>query len=235
MSTLKAPSARLRTPPATPAAPVTVLVDGSALFLAARVAGGGRQLDYRKLVEILCHHLSGHLHPPGREGHGRASTWVMWTSAMSDNAGQNRFLEFAEKELLWVVRRVSPSDSFMVDPSSVLGLIGESNKTSRLIRFDSQIAFAMGRLASEQRIVVVSDSYPLASTLQRARHLRGASQPKNVLAFFGSALDPRWQRLLRDPSKSEIEFIDLDDEEAALFGGGKEAYRAPEGADELPF
>ncbi len=104
-----------------------------------------------------------------------------------------------------------------------------------LIRFDSQIAFAMGRLASEQRIVVVSDSYPLASTLQRARHLRGASQPKNVLAFFGSALDPRWQRLLRDPSKSEIEFIDLDDEEAALFGGGKEAYRAPEGADELPF
>jgi hypothetical protein len=40
----------------------------------------------------------------------------MWTSATSDNAGQNRFLEFAEKELLWAVRRVSPSDSFMIDP-----------------------------------------------------------------------------------------------------------------------
>jgi hypothetical protein len=228
-------SARLRTTPQHPEAPVTVLVDGSALFLAARVAGGGRALDYRKFVELLCQRLQGQLFPPGREGGAPPSTWVMWTSATSDNAGQNRFLEFAEKELLWAVRRVSPSDSFMVDPSSVLGLIGDSSKTARLIRFDSQIAFAMGRLALDQRIVVVTDSYPLAASLQRAKHLRAGSQANNVLAFFGSALDPRWQRLLRDPSKSDIDFVDLDEEETTLFGGGKEVYRAPQGADDLPF
>ncbi|MBL8352764.1 MAG: hypothetical protein JNL87_20905 [Burkholderiaceae bacterium] len=159
----------------------------------------------------------------------------MWTSATAENAGQNRFLEFAEKELLWAVRRVSPADSFMIDPSSVLGLIGDSRSTSRLIRFDSQIAFAMGRLADQQRLVVLSDSYPLAATLQRAKHLRQSSSANNTLAFFGAALDPRWQRLLRDPSKFEIDFLDLDDHEAYLFGGGKEIRRALQGADDLPF
>lgn len=227
--------ARPRTTPASNSSPVTVLVDGSALFLAARTAGDGRPLDYRSLVELLCSKLDGELFPPERD-HGRmSSTWVMWTSATAENAGQNRFLEFAEKELLWTVRRVSPSDSFMIDPSSVLGLIGESRATSRLIRFDSQIAFAMGRLAEDQRIVVVSDSYPLAASLQRAKHLRNNSQANNVLAFFGGALDPRWQRLLRDPSRGEVDFVDLDEHEALLFGGGKEVRRAAQGADDLPF
>lgn len=234
MTTKLYPARPRATPPST-SLPVTVLVDGSSLFLAAKMAGDGRPLDYRNLVELLCSRYEGELFPPEREHGGKPSTWVMWTSATAENAGQNRFLEFAEKELLWAVRRVSPSDSFMIDPSSVLGLVGDSRATSRLIRFDSQIAFAMGRLAEDQRIVVVSDSYPLASSLQRAKQLRPNSQANNVLAFFGGALDPRWQRLLREPSKAEIDFVDLDEHESFLFGGGKEVRRATQGADDLPF
>ena len=81
----------------------TVLVDGSALFLAAKVAGDGRQLDYRNIVQLVCENVEG-LYPPGREPDGAPTTWVMWTSASAENAGQNRFLEFAEKELLWLHR-----------------------------------------------------------------------------------------------------------------------------------
>lgn len=214
--------------------PVAVFVDGSALFLAARQSGDGRPLDYRQCTEVLCEQVEGLL-AAGREEGGMHSTWVMWTSASADNAGQNRFLEFAEKELLWAVRRVNPSDSFMVDPSSVVGLIGDPRATSRLIRFDSQISFAMGRLAESHRIVVVSDSYPLAASLERARQLRRTSQGNNVLAFFGRALDPRWQRLLRSREGVGIDFIDFDEYESRLFGGGKEVRRVSHSADDLPF
>jgi hypothetical protein len=227
-------SAHPRTNPLPDRLPVAVFVDGSALFLAAKLAGDGRALDYRQLIDLLCELVEG-LVPPGRDVGGRPSTWVMWTSASAENAGQNRFLEFAEKDLLWAVRRIAPSDSFMVDPSSVIGLIGDPKATSRLIRFDSQIAFAMGRLAVEHRIVVVSDSYPLAASLVRARQLRQDHHANNVLAFFGRALDPRWQRLLRDREGVGIDFIDLDEHESQLFGGGKEVRRAVHSADDLPF
>lgn len=227
-------SAHSRLIPPSDRLPVAVLVDGSALFLAAKLAGDGRPLDYRQLIELLCEWVKGLLRP-GQHVGDTVSTWVMWTSASSENAGQNRFLEFAEKDLLWAVRRVAPADSFMVDPSSVIGLIGDPKAASRLTRFDSQIAFAMGRLAENHRIVVLSDSYPLAVSLVRARELRQGGDGNNVLAFFGRALDPRWQRLLRDREGVGIDFIDLDEHESQLFGGGKEVRRAAQSADHLPF
>jgi hypothetical protein len=208
------------------------LIDGSALFLAVRALGDGRSLDYRALVDVLCEQVPG-LSPPGaRED---ATHWVMWTSASADNAGQNRFLEFAEKELLWTVRRVSPAESFMVDPAGALGLTQDSRVAGRLVRFDASIAFAIARVADAHRVVVVSDSYPLADPLQRASRFRTSTTVPNVLAFFGRAVDGRWQRLLREPAKYGVEFIDLDDFDSPLFGSGKEAGRSVQNEDEHPF
>lgn len=213
--------------------PSYVFVDGSALFLAVRALGEGRALDYRALGDILCENVAG----LSRAGHGDGEThWVMWTSAAPDNAGQNRFLEFAEKELLWTVRRVHPADSFMVDPAGALGLAQDSRASSRLVRFDAAIAFAIGRVAQSHRVVVLSDSFPLADCMQRATSFRAAVHTPNVLSFFGRAVDSRWQRLLReDPAKSGVEFIDLDDFDQRLFGGGKEVGRRIADEDRHPF
>lgn len=212
--------------------PTTVLGDLSALFLTARMLGDNRQLDYRALVHVLCQRIEG-LTPSRGVGATDASSWVWWTSASSDNAGQNRFLEFAEKELLWTVRRFSPSDSFMVDPSASLGISNDSRITGRLTRFDAPIAFAMGRLAESDRLVVVSDSYPLADPLQRAFRLRGNSRYRNVIAFFGRAIDARWLRTLRPGESSGVDFIDLDEHEDVLFG--REPSRFAQREDDLPF
>lgn len=218
-----------------------VAIDGSALFLAARALGvkpGGdprdaRGLDYRALIDVLCSRVPGLAAPAGNAPEDPAH-WVMWTSYSHDNAGQNRFLEFAEKELLWAVRRFSPPESFLIDPASTLGPSADPKIVGRLTRFDSSIAFAMGRVAEDRRIVVVSDSHSLAEPLSRARAMRRKFPgQKNVMAFFGRALDPRWQRTLRDSSDS-IEFVDLDEDESALFGTtGKEAPRRHD--DALPY
>lgn len=216
-----------------PQVPSYVFVDGSALFLAVRALGDGRSLDYRALGDILCEHVPGLT----KAGNGDDGThWVMWTSAAPDNAGQNRFLEFAEKELLWTVRRVPPADSFMVDPAGSLGLAQDSRVSSRLVRFDAAIAFAIGRVAGSHRVVVLSDSFPLADSMQRAAWFRAGTNAPNFLSFFGRAIDGRWQRLLReDPAKSGVAFIDLDDFEQRLFGGGKEVGRRGADDDHHPF
>lgn len=223
------PRARL----SSPYAPLCVLIDGSALFLCVRALGEGRPLDYRAFVRLLCASIDGLEPPSGREDD--ETKWVMWTSATADNAGQNRFLEFAEKELLWAVRRVAPADSFMVDPATALGLTQDSRASSRLVRFDAAIAFAIGRMAESHRLVVVSDSFPLADPMQRAARLRGGKTDPNVLAFFGRAIDNRWQRLIRESGTHASKFVDLDDFEGQLFGAGKEVGRVHTEEDNLPF
>jgi len=193
---------------------VDVLIDGSALFLGARGLYEGRQLDYRALVDVLVNHVEG-LEAPNGVSRPR---WVMWTSASPQNQGQSRFLDFAENELRWEVRRFSPADSFMIEPATVLGLSQEGRAASRLVRFDASIAFAIGRLAELHRIVVVSDSFALADPLIRTGHVVTDSARRPVLAFFGRALDARWQRVLRTEGNFAPEFIDLDDFEEKLFG-----------------
>lgn len=190
--------------------PAIVLIDGSALYMAARLLYEGRQLDYHGLVRVLTEACPG-LERPGPQSR---TSWVMWTSAAAQNAGQNRFLDFAENDLQWEVRRVAPSDSFTVEPSQVLD--ASPNTRNRLVRFDASIAFAMGRLAEKRRIVVVSDSFGLAQPLLLARQVPGFEHREPaVLAFFSQALDSRWQGLLR---KSEKLFVGLDDFEEQLFG-----------------
>jgi hypothetical protein len=213
--------------------PSIVLIDGSALFLAIRAFGEGRSLDYRAFIDTLCSTIPG-LVPPNGNHRDDSSHWVMWTSWSPENGGQNKFLEFAEMELLWTVRRISPSDSFLIDPSSMLGPTPDAKVVSRLTRFDSPISFAMGRVAEDRRLILVSDSYSLAEPMARAHQIRMKRfKASNAVAFFGRALDPRWPRALREQS-SHIDLVDLDDHEAALFGGhGKEAKRRYH--DDLPY
>jgi hypothetical protein len=189
------------------------LIDGSALYLAARALYEGKQLDYHALCRVLTSKVEGLALPtPGSTEH----LWVMWTSASAQNTGQQRFLDFAENDLRWTVRRFNPADSFMVEPTALLGLDGKA--AGRLVRFDASIGFAIGRLADNYRIVVVTDSFALAEPLLRAARLAPDQAARPVLAFFGRALDSRWQRVLRTEPDVAPSFVDLDDFEESLFG-----------------
>lgn len=192
--------------------PCAVLIDGSALFLAVRTLYENTSLNYRALIEILVETVRG-LHRPTSI---TRPPWVMWTSASPQNQGQVRFLEFVENELSWEVRRVSPVDSYMVEPVSVLGL-SDSRAASRLVRFDASIAFALGRLATSHRVVVLTDSFALADPMMRTATIVGSPSSKPVLAFFGRAIDARWHRVLGKHERAP-DWLDLDDHEEVLFG-----------------
>lgn len=199
------------------ARPYAVLADGSAVFLAAvRHADGDRKLDYYALRDFLCRAVPG-LNPPGPSTN---SKWVMWTAADPTNVGQAKFLEFAEQRLGWEIRKTPPSQAFTIEPSTLFGVGGSSEpaKSSRLIRFDAAIAFAMGRLAESHNLIVLSDSYALREPIAR---INGRPDGRCVLAFFGHALDPRWLAALRGHRTEdgiEDRFIDLDADAAKLFG-----------------
>lgn len=191
-----------------------VLIDGSALYLATRSLYEGSQLDYRELIDVLVDQVQGVKPPLANDAH-----WVMWTAASAQNAGQTRFLDFAENQLRWSVRRFSPVDSYMVEPTSLIGMSGDSRTSNRLMRFDASIAFAIGRLAGPTcRIVVLSDSYALADPLIRAGRV---CKTKPTVAFFGRAIDSRWPRALRS-SNAQVDFLDLDEFEFQLFGAPEE-------------
>jgi len=203
--------------------PASILIDGSALYLASRSLYEGLQLDYRVLIDVLCR--EGSLPAPD----AGSARWVMWTSASSQNAGQTRFLDFAENDLNWVVRRFAPADSYMLEPATVMGLAPDSRAATRLVRFDASIAFAMGRLADRCRLAVVSDSFAISDALLRTAEIVDDNEPP-VLAFFGRALDSRWQGVIRrDPRAPR--FIDLDDFADELFGSERvaDARRQPKG------
>lgn len=208
---MSTPTARRSTTTATKTA---VFMDAGAVFFAIREMHEGAQLNYPQLMQLLSR--QGFPLPTGQPS---GAMWVLWSSAVAANAGQIRFLQFAERELGWNVRRFSPADSYMVDPA---GLGGSDPKlANRLMRFDASIAFAIGRVATDHRIAVISDSFALAEPLLRAARTVGQ---RNVLAFFGRLLDPRWQRLLRDDAGKSVEFLDLDEDEEFLFG----SKRSPE-------
>ena len=209
------PARSIRRDSPTSVAPLlsTVLIDGSALFLAVRSLYEGRQLDYRALIEVLVAKVQG-LERPGSNSPTR---WVMWTSASPQNQGQTKFLDFAEHDLKWEIRRFDPVSSYMVDPALSLGLTGDTRVASRLVRFDASIAFALGRLAERSRAIVVSDSFALADPMLLTHRITQTDTRPPVLAFFARALDTRWQGVLRREA-AKIALIDLDEEEQGLFG-----------------
>jgi len=227
-SSLRQSDARSSNSSAPDAKSVVVLIDGSSLFLAARaLADGSARLNYRTLVEVLCQEVPG-LKPAPQIT--RTPSWVMWTAAAADNEGQQKFLDFAERDLHWEVRRFSPSLAFSIEPSAVFGVagVGDSTKTSRLIRFDASIAFAIGRLSEEHRVVVVSDSFPLSEPMLRVNEHQ-KSNDHCTLAFFGRAIDARWYVAFKNPHAPR--FLNLDDFETDLFGlPRKEVARTSKGA-----
>ncbi len=208
------PSARSTASASPPETSSAVLIDGTALFLTSRSLFEGRQLDYRRLVQVL-HEQVRDLQPSWAPG--RNDIWTMWTSVSAQNEKQSRFLDFVENELRWEIRKFSPADSYMVDPSAALGLGADARLAGRFMRFDAAMAFAAGRLAQTHRLVVVTDSFALSDPLRRTTAISGATLGKPVLAFFGRALDPRWQRTLRKEPDA-VDFIDLDELAASLYG-----------------
>ena len=187
-----------------------VLIDGTALYMAVRALYGERQLDYQALIQILMESMPI-LSKPGSDN----TSWVMWTAASPQNIGQNKFLEFVENELKWEVRKTDIANSYLIEPVSIFDL----SKTSRnrLIRFDANIAFALGRLANFQHIVVISDSYALMEPMARVSAIsRTEPFEGTTLAFFGNALESRIHSFLRN--NSCIHLLDLDESEVRLFG-----------------
>ena len=207
--------------------PSAVFIDGSALYIAARSLYEGRPLDYHALIRLLISEIPG----VDKPGPNSRTLWVMWTASAPQNVGQNRFLEFAENDLKWEVRRISPAESFIVEPNSLLDL--SQSTRSRLIRFDASIAFAMGRLAEKRRIVVISDSFALAQPLVLSHEVSGLGESKPaVLAFFGRALDARIQTVLRKEADA-ITLLDFDDHEDQLFGSSRVEERRERTRDEI--
>ncbi|MBI5277355.1 MAG: hypothetical protein HY854_12930 [Burkholderiales bacterium] len=191
------------------------------MYGAAKIVGDGRNMDYVTSGQVLQQAIPGLAPANGNRGEEDPAHWVMWTSAAQDNPGQARFLDYTERELHWAVRRRAPYDSFLVDPAGLVGPTSDPGLVRRLTRFDASIGFAIGRLAERRRIVLVSDSFALAEALHLSYRLRSRAglfpEERNVLAFFGRALDPRWQKALRE-WKDSIAFVDLDLHENELFG-----------------
>jgi hypothetical protein len=230
---MNTPSTRVRHhPSAPPAQPTAVFIDGSALFLALRgIAEPSARLNYRALIDVLMRRVPGLQAPSGRSG---GPPWTMWTAAAQENPGQAAFLEFTEKQLHFDVRRFSPSQAFMIEPTTLYGFGGsESSKMGRLIRFDSAISFAIGRLTEDFRVVVISDSFALAEPLARVDEYYGSKNGKPVLAFFGRAIDSRWHVTLKDDHAPE--FINLDEYESELFGVERKEVFRPALNPELKF
>lgn len=205
-----------------------VLMDGSALFFAARDLYPGIPLNYEELTTCLreaawlpefgcanrnsgpCGIYPPAVHPAALDYPPRTS-WIMWSATSPKNEGQGRFLKHVHG-LGWDVRAFSPAQSFMVDPVTTLSLSAGAKIGERLTRFDASIAYLIGRLAESCQIVLLSDSFALAEPLVRAAKSRYDAErrraedegqepkqmPPNILAFFGRALDPRWFAVLRD-------------------------------------
>ena len=205
-----------------------VLMDGSALFFAARDLYPGIPLNYEELTNCLreaawspefgCANQStgpcGIFPPaiqPAALDYPPRTSWIMWAATSPKNEGQGRFLKHVHG-LGWDIRSFSPADSFMVDPVTTLSLAAGSRIGERMTRFDASIAYMIGRLAETCQIVLLSDSFALAEPLVRAAKSRYEAErrnakaedreprqmPPNILSFFGRALDPRWFAVIRD-------------------------------------
>lgn len=208
---------------------VSLLVDGSAMYLAGRQVDQTRTLDYRALQSALLSRVQARALEPA----------IFWTSFDPANEGQAKFLEFIEREMRWTVDAVPVQEA-------VAHLKGPGGADSPPIRFGERIAYALGRLsvATSGGIIIISDQYSICAPM-----LDAVSRGVRVwLAFFGSQLDARYHRLLRSnvakpeeghgalppvgtPSskfgqtrpKGELSFIDLDELSTEIWGTGRRA------------
>lgn len=170
-----------------------LLCDLSRLFFSLR-----RQevrLDYRAMVRELL-------------GNGSEfAPLAGWTAFDPANDAQKRLHERLGDDG-WHIVTMSPPQAQLVRGFADADEEGGKRKPlvphEENIRFDTQIAFALGRLAGEvDRVVVVSDSFALADPVLQTVD-RGT---KVDLAFFSDELDARWMSVIK--VTDGLEFCDL--------------------------
>jgi hypothetical protein len=136
---------------------------------------------------------------------------IFFTTYDAQNEGQAKFLAFLRSRLDWKIETRAVWDA---DPLPKDAPWERTERRNEFIRFDSSIAFALGRLLDRRhRIIIVTDSFALEQPMLAAAEYKRA---EIVLAFFGSQLDPRWIPIIRGED-SKIRFWDLDQKSEALF------------------
>lgn len=168
-----------------------LIVDGSALYFAIRELFGDEQLDYDKMVEFFSAYA-----PVGATPQ-KVRAKLFYTSSSPSNIGQNRFLDKL-KNGGWTIRSYPVSQVGLVDQRT-MSMVQNGPVKDRLMRFDAQIAYVIGDLASQgESLIVVSDSFNLAEPLSRAKRLadevEGGSDHTMSIAFFSGLIDSRWQK-----------------------------------------
>jgi hypothetical protein len=175
-----------------------VFIDGTALYLHLRGKGprpSRRHIDYGNLDDLIL----------DKFGVDDFDTGIFFTTFENSNANQISFIKYIEEEVGWTVEKCHFREA-------IQGNI--RNQDSARTRFDTQIAFALGRVAGKfDNVCVVTDSYPIAPALLET----GKRGTKCILGFYGEGIDPRWHSLLRTNPKN-VEFLDFDAYESALTG-----------------
>ena len=185
---------------------VAALIDGTALYFRSR-EGRSERLDYEALNREL---LTRDANP--RSQIASFEPALFFTTSDTQNEGQQKFLTFLQSRIRWTVE---PRPVWDADPLPKDAPWERGERRNEFIRFDSSIAFALGRLLDRrQRIVVVTDSFALEQPMSAAAEYGSA---EIVLAFFGRQLDPRWLPILKG-SEVKIKFWDLDENSQSLFG-----------------
>jgi hypothetical protein len=177
------------------------LIDGTALYFRSR-EGRSERLDYEALNREL----------QAKAGVSAFDPALFFTTYDAQNEGQGKFLAFLRTRIQWKEETLPVWDA---DPLPDRAPWERSERRNEFIRFDSSIAFALGRLVDRRdRIVVVTDSFALEHPMLAASEYKAA---EIVLAFFGRQLDPRWLPIVKG-GDSKIKFWDLDESSQALFG-----------------
>jgi hypothetical protein len=188
------------------------LIDGSALFYTSRTVGDSRPLNYRRFGD----------HIRSESGVEQIELTRFYTAFDPANDAQGKFLGFIEHEMGWELEAIPVNEAIVTPPTFITY---QHNEPRPFIRFDSAIAFALGRVAGTfGKVVVVTDSYGLARPIMQTM-ARGTAV---TLAFFRQCLDPRWNKLLREVtpankrtrSQDRVDFVDLDTAVDDLFGLG---------------
>jgi hypothetical protein len=176
------------------------LIDGTALYFKSR-EGRSERLDYEALNHRLQANAASAFDPA-----------LFFTTYDAQHEGQAKFLTFLQTRLRWKVeaRPVWEADPLPKEAWE------RGDRRNEFVRFDSSIAFALGRLVGRRdRIIVVTDSFALEQPMLAATEYGQTTEI--VLAFFGRQLDQRWLPIVRG-RESKIKFWDLEEDSKALFG-----------------
>lgn len=177
-----------------------LLIDGTALYLCSK--DKLERLDYVAFDQEL----------KDRANVNEFDPVISFTTYDPSNIGQTKFHDFVRARLRWEIEAKTVHEAW---PLARSGIFSQDEKRNELIRFDSSIAFAIGRLLDRRnRIVVVTDSYNLSPILTTCA--RCNPNTEIVLAFFGKKLDSRWNAILEN-DENQIEFWDLDFSDETLF------------------